>query len=319
MPCAPPPPSDSPTESGGAIPGLADAPAWVLGGPGLSQVPVVISVPHAGRSYPPAVLATMRDPLMATLRLEDRLIDAVGEAVAARTAAHWLVARAPRAMIDLNRATDDVDGEMFGGAMPGDARPGAPGRRARAGLGLVPRRLPGSGEIWRGPQPRAVLTARIAGIHASYHARLAALLAEVRARWGAVLLVDLHSMPPLVMPDGRPGATFVLGDRFGSSCDGRLVASAFAHFAAAGELAAHNRPYAGGYVLERHAARGKGVHAVQIEVDRTRYLDTRMDGLGEGFAGLVEVLAGLVERLAVETAEMGQGRVGGGGWAEAAE
>lgn len=316
MPGFPPLPSESLPESGGVIPGLAEAPAWVLGGPGLSRIPVVISVPHAGRDYPPAVLAAMRDPLMATMRLEDRRVDAVAAAVAARTAAHWIVARAPRAMIDLNRATDDVDGEMFGGVQPGDARPGAPGRRARAGLGLVPRRLPGSGEIWKAPQQRAVLTARIAGIHASYHLRLGALLAEVRARWGAVLLIDLHSMPALVLPDGRPGPTFVLGDRFGSSCDGRLVASAFAHFAAAGELAAHNRPYAGGYVLERHAARGKGVHAVQIEIDRTRYLDARLDGLGEGLSGLVEVLAGLVERLAVETAEMGQGRVG---WAEAAE
>ena len=89
----------------------------------------------------------------------------------------------------------------------------------------------------------AELEARIAGIHAPYHARVAAELAVLRARWGAALLLDLHSMPPLGERFGASAAAeFVVGDRFGATSDGGLVAAAFACFAEAGARAAHNRP-----------------------------------------------------------------------------
>ena len=102
-------------------------------------------------------------------------------------------------MIDLNRASDDVDWEMIGGPVPdaGPALPPSSGRRARSGLGLVPRRLPGLGELWKRPIAHHELAARIAGVHEPYHAAISTLLEDVRARWGAVLLIDLHSMPPL--------------------------------------------------------------------------------------------------------------------------
>ena len=316
MPSGPSAFADSPAITGGSIPGLDGAPAWWSLGPEPSRIPVVIAAPHGGRDYPRAALTAMRNPASVCPRLEDRRIDEVATAVAERVSAHVLVARAPRALIDLNRAPDDIDGELFGGSLPGDAPPGAPGRRARSGLGLVPRRLPVTGEIWRAPLDRDTLAARLAGIHAPYHARLAAMLADLRARWGAVLLIDLHSMPPLPRARGSAGPQWVLGDRFGLSCDGRLVAAAFAHLAAAGQMAAHNRPYAGGWSLDRHAARAQGIHAFQIELDRACYLDSALLDRGPGFDAVVTVLAGLVARLAAETAELGHAR---GDWPVAAE
>jgi N-formylglutamate amidohydrolase len=86
---------------------------------------------------------------------------------------------------------------------------------------------------------------RIEGIHAPYHTELASLLSQERERWGAVLLIDLHSMPPLPRINGQNAASIVVGDRFGASCNGALVAECFSHFAACAVLAAHNRPYAG--------------------------------------------------------------------------
>ena len=313
--------SDSRVETGGTIPGTAGIPCWQVTGPRPSRIPVVIAVPHAGREYPGEVLARMRDAGRTTLRLEDRLADRLGAAVAARTSATLLVACAPRAMIDLNRAPDDIDWDMFAGVRSADRAltahaAHAPNRRARSGLGLVPRRLPVIGEIWKQRHQPSELAARLDHIHAPYHARLDTLLRILRARWGAALLVDLHSMPPLPQPGGGPGPAFVLGDRFGTSCDGRLVAAAFAHFTEARQIAAHNRPYAGGYVLERHAAPARGIHAMQIEVDRARYLDSRLSAPGPGFTATVEVLAGLVDRLAAETAILARNAPG---WAEAAE
>lgn len=315
---------------GGAIPGLPGVAAFVSCAPQPSAIPVLIAVPHAGRAYPSRVVERLRSPDYAALRLEDRYVDRLAHAVAAATGAALLVAQAPRAMIDLNRAADDVDWEMIarqvGGVdeSPADASAtGAvhlPGRRARSGLGLIPRRLPGFGELWKRRHDLADLDGVIAEVHQPYHARLHAMLAELHGRWGAALLLDLHSMPPLALR-GMPAPEFVVGDRFGATCAGSIVGAAFAWLAENRRATAHNRPYAGGYVLERHAAPRRGIHAMQLEIDRSRYLDTRLAEPGEGFAPMVDLLSGLVRRLASEVASLGTGSAadGANGWAEAAE
>ncbi len=298
--------SDSQSRGGGEIPGFPDAHAFSLSGPVPSAIPVLIAVPHAGRAYTGSLLERMRNPGYASLRLEDRYVDVLAKEVARQTGATLLLAHAPRAMIDLNRAADDVDWEMFSQGGPVDVGSYTPGRRARSGLGLIPRRLPGLGELWKRRHDETELSARIAGVHEPYHAALGEALTDLRDRWGAALLLDLHSMPPLTLRGSQPPPEFVLGDRFGATCEGSLVGSVFSYFAEMRRGAAHNRPYAGGYVLDRHGAPELGRHALQLEIDRSSYLDMRLAEPGKGFAAMVHLLAGLVRRLAGEVATLGQ-------------
>lgn len=310
---------DSQWVAGGRIPGLSGAPAFAVSGPNPSRIPVLIAVPHSGRAYPDSLLKRMRYPDSAALRLEDRYVDRLGEAVAEATGAMLLIADAPRAMIDLNRAPDDVDWGMFLNAEGAEVGSYTPGRRARSGLGLIPRRLPGIGELWKRRHEKAELAQRIADVHKPYHACLSATLADLRRRWGAALLLDLHSMPPLAQRRGQPRpAEFVVGDRFGASCHGGLICAAFAYFDEARRVASHNRPYAGGYVLETHGDPRHGIHAMQLEIDRSSYLDSRLAEPGEGCPGLIQLLAGLVRRLAEEVAALGHAG-NTGPWEEAAE
>ncbi len=309
---------DSHRLDGGTIPGSHGIPAFTLTFAEPSAVPILIAVPHAGRAYPGSLLERMRNPGFAALRLEDRYVDRLAEKVAQACGAALLIAHAPRAMIDLNRATDDVDWDMFSSRAPDSVGSYTPGRRARSGLGLIPRRLPGLGELWNRRHHEDELAARIADIHEPYHACLDTALERLRARWGSAMLIDLHSMPPLMLRGGQPAPEFVLGDRFGASCHGGLIGSAFSYFSEMRRGTAHNRPYAGGYVLERHAAPARGIHAFQLEVDRSSYLDGRLAEPGKGFESIVHLLTGLVRRLAGEVADLG--RIGGGTrWAEAAE
>ncbi len=303
---------------GGEIPGSNGVPAFALLAPQPSALPVLIAVPHAGRAYPGSLLERMRNPGFAALKLEDRYVDRLADRVARETGAALLVAHAPRAMIDLNRATDDVDWDMFARGRPDSARSFTPGMRVRSGLGLIPRRLPGLGELWKRRHDEQDLAERIGSIHEPYHSCLAETLQRLRDRWGAALLLDLHSMPPLGERGGQAAPDFVLGDRFGASCSGALVGSCFGYFAEMRRGAAHNRPYSGGYVLERHADPNSGLHAVQLEIDRSSYLDQRLVEPGSGFAAMAHLLTGLVRRLAGEVAELGQQR-SGERWADAAE
>lgn len=292
---------------GGAGPGGDDAPLP------LAAIPVVIAVPHAGRLYPPCLRQALRFPETAALRLEDRLVDLVAVAAARATGAALLVAQAPRALIDLNRASDDVDWGMIAGTSP-DRAPGGdrrhqPGHRARSGLGLVPRRLPGLGELWRHPIGAADLAARIDQIHRPYHRALEQVLADLRQRWGAALLIDLHSMPPLRPRNAAAGAArsgsghwaqYVVGDRFGAACDARLVQSALDHFERADVPHALNQPYAGGYVLDRHGRPQHGIHAFQLEICRAAYLDADLCEPGPGMGQVTELVSALVRTMADE-------------------
>jgi N-formylglutamate amidohydrolase len=298
--------------AGGRVPGLEDMPAYSFAAPRRLRLPVLVAVPHAGRAYPPAVLARMRDAQGAQLRLEDRHVDLLGQAVAQATGAGLLIAHAPRALLDLNRAEDDVDWDMVEGGHPERVaaceytRGG--NRRARSGLGLVPRRLPGSGEIWRGKLCPEDLAARIADIHRAYHAFLADELERIRAQWGAALLIDLHSMPPLRPAEGEARApVIVLGDRFGAACHHGLMGRALLHLESRACLAAQNRPYSGGYVLDRHGDPQAGIHAMQVEVCRSAYLDRRLAEPGAGLAGMATLLTTLVRELGAETAMLGGG------------
>lgn len=299
---------DSLARRGGAVPGHETVPAYTLDCPRSSRIPVLIAVPHGGRAYPPALIEAMRDPAAVALKLEDRFVDLLARRVARQTGAALLIANAPRAMIDLNRAPDDMDWTMLAGrsdAVGERRRSPQVARRARSGLGLVPRRLIGHGELWKRPLEPAELQARIASVYEPYHSALAAMMHRLQRRWGAALLVDLHSMPPLTGRGGAPGAEFVLGDRFGGSCDWALVESAFAFWEAHKRRAAHNRPYAGGYVLDRHGRPLAGRHAMQIEVCRRTYLDGHLADLGERIEETARMIAGLVRRLADETAALG--------------
>jgi N-formylglutamate amidohydrolase len=294
-----------PAQGAAVIPGSDGVPSYVLKDMPVSPIPVLIAAPHAGRCYPPRLASQLRHHPDALHRLEDRLVDRLADAVAQRTGAALLVAHAPRAMIDLNRGIDDMDWEMIADHRPSPTSRAS--RRARGGLGLVPRRLPLLGELWRGPLPRDEFDVRMAQVHAPYHAELAATLQRIRERWGAALLIDLHSMPPLAPNEsGAPGAQFVIGDRFGASCAGSIASAAFDYFARQRRRVAHNRPYAGGYALDRHCARLQGVHALQLEVCRSIYLDGRLQELSDGFESIASLLGGLVAELASLVAGLGR-------------
>lgn len=308
------------TQRGGRIARKHHGAAFTHVAPHSMPLPVLIAVPHAGRVYPAETLAQLRDPELSQLRLEDRHVDRLGVEIAKATGTGLLVAHAPRAMLDLNRAHDDIDWEMIAGATRQRNRSVAQiagtNRRARSGLGLVPRRLPGFGEIWRDKLPREELDRRIDEVHRPYHRFLAEELGRIRDAWGAALLIDLHSMPPLRRKSGQDKAPqIVLGDRFGASCHGSLIACAFRYLDDQGAASSHNRPYSGGYVLDRHASPPRGLHALQVEVCRSIYLDDRLSEPSGALRGLADMLSGLVRELGAETARLGSG----GQMAQAAE
>jgi N-formylglutamate amidohydrolase len=253
--------------------------------------PVLLSVPHAGRDYRPALTAALRVPLASIRPLEDRYAERLIEATINTPT---IIARAPRLLIDLNRAPDDLDPDMIRG---GSGR--AASAKARAGLGLIPSRLWGVGPLWRAPFEPADIAARLRDWHTPYHAAIERALTAARVRWGSALLVDLHSMPPIT---GGDGPDIVIGDRFGASASSQLTATAESALTGLGFNVATNMPYAGGYIVTQHAQPARNIHALQIEIDRRLYLDAALDKPGSGLARMQRAVKALTEALGDELA-----------------
>lgn len=265
-------------------------PAFSVFGPAPPTRAVIFSVPHGGRYYPPTLLEAARVPQKSLERLEDRYAD---QLVAGLGEQGWsgIVAQWARAWIDLNRSEKDIDGGMVIGR-PMQFFP-QPSEKVRGGLGLFPRRLGREGELWRTRFDWPDLHARVENIHRPYHRAIDALLSSAWDRFGAALLLDVHSMPSLT---GSGPAQIVVGDRHGASAPHWLSDLVADCCRAHGFRTALNRPYAGGYVAERHAAPDKGRYALQIEIDRALYLDGRGEVIAEAAAAIRAMLAVIAAR-----------------------
>lgn len=265
----------------------------VYGSQSLS-IPLLVSVPHAGRDYPEIVFQSLRLPKESLVRLEDRYADLLLRKVIG-SGFPAIVAHRARAWIDLNRDENDLDAEMVRDADPADYP--APGAKQRGGLGLIPRRLASAGDIWKVQYDLEDVNSRIAGFHRPYHAKISDILLQMRRKFGVAVLLDLHSMPPVRnVPKGDP-PHFVIGDRFGHSAASPFSELLIQQIQLAGFRTALNHPYSGEHILRRHGRPKANIHALQLEVDRSLYLDSTLREPSFLLASISNLIGDLVQGL----------------------
>ena len=232
-----------------------------------SASPVVISCPHAGRSYPSSMLTQAAQPLDELRGLEDFGVDCL----VTELAAHGLptvINRVARAYLDVNRAESAIDAAMFSGKVEAPA----PCHHVRAGYGLIPKLTSARMPIYDGRLPATEIAARTEFVHRPYHEALARLLEAAACRHGRSLLVDMHSMPAFDRLNNRL-PDIICGDGYGGTLD-RETASALTGFLQdCGLTVSWNHPYAGGFITRSNGdARGTR-QSVQIEINRALYMD----------------------------------------------
>lgn len=252
-------------------------PAFELATPGELSCALVFSSPHSGCYYSESFRAQTRLDELSLRRSEDAHVDVLF-GFASALGAPMLRARHPRAFLDLNREPFELDPRMFSEALPDFANTRS--LRVAAGLGTIPRVVADAREIYARKLSVSEALARIERLYRPYHAVLGALMDEAAAKFGIAMLIDCHSMPRLVTYDPRLGpksekrrVDFVIGDRFGASCDERFVEIVVSCLQGFGYTVQRNRPYAGGFITEHYGRPRAGRHALQIEVARDVYMD----------------------------------------------
>ncbi len=276
--------------------------AYHLIHPETRNTSVVFASPHSGNDYPWTFLrkTVLDDHSIRTS--EDAFVDRLFDA-APQFGAPLLTAGAPRAFLDLNRSADELDPALIEGVRKTGHSP-----RIASGLGVVPRVVANGRAIYRGKLPLSEANRRIDQYWRPYHATLQRLLDESHRFFGQAILVDCHSMPHEAMDSvARMGVRrpeVVIGDRFGASASGRIVDHIESRFEAAGLVVVRNTPFAGAYIAQHYGRPSRNQHAIQIEIDRSLYMNEQLIRPNGNFQSFRRLLRGIIS----EIAEIGRAR-----------
>jgi N-formylglutamate deformylase len=247
--------------------------AYHLSSPTDWRSSVVFSSPHSGSDYSAAFLAQSVLDERTIRSSEDAFVDLLFDS-ATEFGSPFLKAAAPRAFVDLNRSPDELDPALITGARRSGHNP-----RVVSGLGVIPRVVANGRAIYSGKIPMHEAQARLKTYWRPYHEILQRLLDNAHAEFGQAILVDCHSMPHEAI-DGVAKSSgkrpeIVIGDRFGAAAANDIVESIEDAFVAAGLVVTRNAPFAGAYVTQTYGRPSRGQHAIQIEIDRSLYMDER--------------------------------------------
>ena len=275
--------------------------------PGEQTAPIVLASPHSGTAYPEAfVAASPLDPLDLR-RSEDCFVDELWLGAAA-LGVPLLRAAFPRAFVDANREPFELDPEMFEDDLPPYVNVNS--SRVAAGLGTLARVVANGKEIYGGKLRFADALERIETCYRPYHAALRRLIDATRDRFGYCILIDCHSMPSIGAPmdpdAGRGRADFILGDGFGTACEGAVADTVERALESHGYRVTRNKPFAGGYTTRHYGCPEEGVHALQIETNRALYMDEdaigRLPALADVAGHMTSVVSALIRLSRVDLA-----------------
>jgi N-formylglutamate amidohydrolase len=269
--------------------------------PRKQTLPFVLNSPHSGRVYPPRFLASSDLDPLTLRRSEDSFVDEIF-AGAVELGAPLLRAHFPRAYLDVNREPYELDPAMFADPLPPHVNTRS--IRVAGGLGTIARVVSEATEIYHTPLPYSEAEARIRDIYMPFHETLRGLLEKTHRQFGEAVLLDCHSMPSIGgayeddIDANRPD--IVLGDRYGTACAPELVEAAERILRSMGYRVTRNNPYAGGFNTEHYGAPAQGLHALQIEINRTLYMDEQKVQRRSGITRLSKDMTRFVRKLGRE-------------------
>ena len=231
---------------------------------------VVFALPHSGRDYGVSFLNQSILDQLSIRSSEDAFLDQLIDGIE-KYGAPKIIANAPRAFIDLNRSTDELDPALISGIKNNIKNP-----RISSGLGVIPRVVSHGKEIYRGKLSFEQAQSRIKYYWKPYHTDLSNLLQRSQSVFGQSLLIDIHSMPHEAVSTQssfiKP-PEIVVGDRFGMSSDPEFTNLVISILKQHEFRVTKNTPFAGAFITKHHGKVKKRIHALQLEIDRSLYMD----------------------------------------------
>jgi len=270
------------------------------------SIPLIFDSPHSGQCYP-------RDfhhscPRKALEQTADHYVDELFKPVT-KHGATLLAAEFPRCYIDTNRRIDDIDLALLDGPWPQHLPPHLPRPSARsdAGIGLIRRLIKPGQPVYDSPLKPQAIAGRIETYYRPYHNALEQEIQHAHYTYGQVWYINAHSMPDdtarpkraVTLLGKQPQhSDFCLGNRDGTTCSTEFTHWVRDFLQDLGYKVTINDPFKGVELITRHGHPARGFHALQLEINKSLYMDEKSGAKHEGFPKLQQQMEALTEHCA---------------------
>ncbi len=228
-----------------------------------------ISIPHSGERIPPEVTWLNHLPESVLMCDVDRYVDRLYHPVIEQLQLLSLKTEWHRYVVDLNRLPGDVDVDSVEGSQnpTGQFTTGLHWVQTTRGQRLLPK-----------PMRLQLHQSLVAQYYEPFHQSILQTYADFKSQGAAqVYHIDAHSMPSLGTvahrDPGQTRASIVISDGEGKSCDPWFKDLVIEGYTKAGLQVAYNWPYLGGRVTQVYGRPQLGQHAIQVEINRSLYMD----------------------------------------------
>ena len=255
----------------------------------------IFSSPHSGKLYNETFEGKANLDLVDLRSSEDAFVDELFSDVDLR-GSQLLSAVAPRSFVDLNRSFEELDPKLIIGVKKGRET-----NKVKSGLGVIPRVVAKEKTINSTMITLDEVKKRLNSYYFPYHKNLKRMLNETKLKFGKVLLIDCHSMPKSAVKGLERfkynSPDIVLGDCYGTSCSQEILQKVENIIKTHGFNVIRNYPFSGGFITKHYGKPNLNQHVVQIEINRSLYMNEKDIVKNSDFSEFKEKIMGISSEL----------------------
>lgn len=255
---------------------------------------LLITIPHSGEQVPEDFIFLKTLPLTTQLRDVDRFVDDLYLPILNELNLIPITTPWHRYAADLNRTPSDIDQSSVQGAslLAGQMPRGFHWVKTTVGEILL-----------KEPLTMDQHQKMVALAYQPFHHKIANQTALIKKNgYSHCYHLDLHSMPSLGTSEHRdPGesrADIVISDQHQASASADFVNLVINSYVRAGFKVGYNWPYYGGRITEHYGHPNKGHHTVQVELNRSLYMDEVTKNKNANYASIQKKLAAAIVAIA---------------------
>lgn len=233
--------------------------------------PLIVTIPHSGEKVPPQtpwLSALPEEILMCDV---DRYVDFLYEPALQKLKIPFVKTEWHRYAADMNRVPEDVDCT----SVEGNSNPAGSFNRGFHWVITTYKH-----QLMTKPMSQKTHDELVQLVYEPFHSGIRELYKALHDKgYKKTFHIDAHSMPSIGTSEHRdPGearADIVVSDSKGKSCDPRFKDLVIAAYVTAGFKVGYNWPYFGGRVTEQYGNPSRDQHTLQVEMNRSLYMDEK--------------------------------------------
>ena len=234
-----------------------------------SLYPIIISIPHSGANYSKSFLNSTKLSFNELKFSEDSYVDQLLSDVLNKKFT-YIKTNFPRSYVDVNRHPFEIDPFMISSKIPNFINSNT--SKTKSGIGVIPRVSIYGNDIYNHLLTRREVIERLLLCYFPYHKKLKYLIKCLKKKYNNILVLDFHSMPSKSTDNE---IDIIIGNNYNQSCNRDFTSLIKYNFNLYNYSLEENNPYPGGYLTKSLGNPKNGINVIQIEINRSLYMDER--------------------------------------------